>query len=204
MNRGIKIAKVIGIGGFLVLLFTTYYLRSQVLKLNTIRFSAENVRTDEDLKERKETYPVRAAEHEAQRKHYEIEMAHYREMLELFKTNYDEYVRRRKDKYAPPRMPRKPERPRSPELSDKLADINAEFRGQQYNYFNNTSKLNWVACVAALSLVGSLLYLLMFDIEGKRIFYIAILVLSFIFMIGPSFHSILSAIVGFLRPPGMY
>ena len=204
MNRGIKIAKVIGIGGFLVLLFSTYYLRSQVLKLNTIRFSAENVKGDENLKERKETYPFRVAEYETQMKHYKIEMAHFTEMLELFKTNYDEYVKRRKDKYAPPRMPSKPERPRSPELSDKLADINAEFRGQQYNYFNRMSKLNWVACVAALSLVGSLLYLLMFDIEGKRIYYITVLLLSFIFMIGPSFHSILSAIVGFLRPPGMY
>ena len=107
-------------------------------------------------------------------------MAHLTEMLELFKTNYDEYVKRRKDEYAPPRMPSKPPRPRSPELSDKLADINAEFRGQQYNYFNRTGKLNWVACVAALSLVGSLLYLLMFDIEGKRIYYIAVLVLSFV------------------------
>jgi len=203
MNRGIKAAKLIGIGGFLVLLFSTYYLRSQVLKLNTIRFSAGNVKADESLKERKETYPVRVAEYEANMKHYEIEMTHYTEMLELFKTNYDEYVKRRKDHYAPPQMPSKPQRPRSLEVSDKLAEINAEFREQQYGYFHSTSNLNWVACVAALLLVGSLLYLLMFDTESKRIFYVIVLVLSFVFMIGPSFHSILSAIVGFLRPPGM-
>jgi len=34
--------------------------------------------------------------------------------------------------------------------------------------------------------------------------YFALLVMSFVFMIGPSFHSIISAIVGFLEPPGVY
>jgi|TARA_B110001454_G_C12413987_1_gene306441 hypothetical protein len=57
------------------------------------------------------------------------------------------------------------------------------------------------ACIAALSLVGGLLYLLMFDVEGKRIFYIIILVLSFVFMTGPSCHSIMSAVAGFLQAP---
>ena len=64
--------------------------------------------------------------------------------------------------------------------------------------------MNWIAWLAALLLVGSLLYLLMFDTEGKRIFYVVLLLLSFVFMIGPSFHSIMSAIVGFLRAPGVY
>jgi hypothetical protein len=58
-----------------------------------------------------------------------------------------------------------------------------------------------VACLAAMSLVGGLLYLLMFDQEGKRIFYLAVLVLSFVFMIGPSFHSILSGIIGLMNAP---
>ena len=42
-----------------------------------------------------------------------------------------------------------------------------------------------------------------------RNFLIAVLLLEmaglvFVFMIGPSFHSIMSAIVGFLRAPGVY
>lgn len=203
MNRNITIAKFTSIGAFLVLLFATYYLRSQVLELNTIRFSSENVRADERIKDMKESYPLRTSEHKMQMTQYDIQMKHYKSMLELFNTNYDEYVKRKKDHFSPPRLPHKPQKPKSPELSDKLAGINAEFRGQQYHYFHMTSKLNWVACAAALALVGGLLYLLMFDLEGKRIFYLVVLVLSFVFMIGPSFHSIMSAVVGFLRPPHM-
>jgi len=41
----------------------------------------------------------------------------------------------------------------------------------------------------------------MFDPEGKKIFYLILLVMSFIFMIGPSFHSLMSALVGFLQAP---
>ncbi len=203
MNRSITTAKCVSIIAFLVLLSATYYLRSEVLELNTIHFSSNNVRADERIKDLKESYPLRTAEYEMQMNHYDIQMEHYKSMLEVFNTNYDEYVKRKKDQYSPPMLPRKPQKPKSPELSDKLAVINADFRAQQFHYFHMTSKLNWLACVAALALVGGLLYLLMFDVEGKRIFYLVVLVLSFVFMIGPSFHSIMSAIVGFMRPPYM-
>ncbi|MDA7681854.1 hypothetical protein N8603_05655 [Verrucomicrobiales bacterium] len=82
-----------------------------------------------------------------------------------------------------------------------MRKIGIEFRDQQFKYFSSTSKLNWVSCLAALSLVGGLLYLLMFDLEGKRIFYLVLIVLSFVFMIGPSFHSLMSALAGFLQAP---
>jgi bacteriorhodopsin len=89
-------------------------------------------------------------------------------------------------------------------LSDQLAQINAEFRAQQFHYFDSTSALNWVCCASALVLVGGLLSLIMFDTGSVRAFYLAVLVLSFVFMIGPSFHSIMSAIVGFLHAPSVY
>jgi hypothetical protein len=201
VKKDIAIAKYTTISAFLVLLFSTYYLRSQVLKLNTIRLSSENIRMEEVRRETEESLPVRQKEYELRMTHYQTEKKHYEDMLDLYQTDYEEYVKRTKDKFAPPRMPRKPTKPVSPELSDKLVKVGVEFRDQQYHYFSSTSKLNWIACIAALSLVGGLLYLLMFDLEGKRIFYIIILVLSFIFMIGPSFHSIMSAVVGFLQAP---
>jgi len=43
-----------------------------------------------------------------------------------------------------------------------------------------------------------------FDGGNQRAFYLAVLILSFVFMIGPSFHSIMSAIVGFLHAPPIY
>jgi len=201
VKKDIAIAKYTTIAAFLVLLFSTYYLRAQVLKLNTIRLSSENIRTEEVRREAEESLPLRQKEYELRMAHYETEQKHYEDMLDLYRTDYEEYVKRTKDKFAPPRMPQKPTKPISPELSDKLVEVGAKFRDQQYHYFSSTSKLNWIACIAALSLVGGLLYLLMFDVEGKRIFYIIILVLSFVFMIGPSFHSIMSAVAGFLQAP---
>lgn len=204
MERVVTPVKFLTIVAFVVTLFSTYYIRSEVLTLNRIRFSAENVRADEDLQQLTESYPLRVAEHEVQVRNYELQMDHYNGMLELYRTNYDEYVRRLKDRYEPPQLPSKPGKPRSPEVGDALARINAEFRAQQFRYFDSTSRLNWVTCASALALVAGLLFLILFDAGAQRFVYLVILILSFVFMIGPSFHSVMSAIVGFLRAPSVF
>ena len=53
-------------------------------------------------------------------------------------------------------------------------------------------------------LVGGLVYLLMFDADGQRWHYLAAMVISFVFLIGPAFHSIITGIIGFLQEPGVY
>lgn len=204
MKRALPFIKCVTIVAFMVTLCATYYLRSEVLKLNRIQFSAENVRVNEDLREMKDSHPMRVAEYEIQTKNYELRMEHYQEMLNLYRTDYDQYVRRLKDEYQPPQLPRMPQKPKSPELSDQLAKINAEFRAQQFHYFDSTSALNWVCCASALVLVGGLLFLIMFETANQKVLYVIVLVLSFVFMIGPSFHSIMSAIVGFLHAPSVY
>lgn len=196
--------KVVTILAFMATLFSTYYLRSEVLKLNEIRFSADNIRAEEDIQKMKDSMPTRMAEYEVQKQNYDLQMEHYEEMLELYRTDYDEYVQRLEDEYHPPRMPSKPEMPRDPEVSRRLADINKEFRDQQYHYFKTTADLNWLCCISALALCGGLLCLIMFEEGKQRIFYVVVLVLSFVFMIGPSFHSIMSAIAGFLQAPSIY
>ena len=197
----IKIAKFITIISFLVLLFSTYFLRSKVLELNTIRMSSQNVMAEENEKSLNDSLPQRTKEYENKLKQYEIQKKHYDEMLDLYQSDYEEYVKRIKDKFVPPRMPPNPVKPLSPKISDEMQKISIEFRKKQSHYFESTSKMNWVSCVAALTLVGGLLYLLLFDLQGKRLFYMVLLVLSFIFMIGPSFHSLMSALAGFLQAP---
>ncbi len=196
--------KCVTIIAFLITLSTTYYLRSEVLKLNRLRFSSDNLRAEETLRALKESYPVRVAEHAVQSENYQLEMEHYEEMLALYRSNYEEYVKRLKDEFRPPQLPQKPVKPNSPELSDQLATINAEFRLQQFRYFDSTSRLNFLCGLSALTLVGGLLSLIMFEQGNQRVLYLAILVLSFVFMIGPSFHSIMSAIVGFLEAPSVF
>lgn len=38
----------------------------------------------------------------------------------------------------------------------------------------------------------------------QKFLYVIVMVVSFVFMIGPSFHSIMSAFAGLLRSPGGY
>jgi hypothetical protein len=204
MKRSLIAVKFIAIAAFMVTLSTMYFVRSEVLDLSKIRYSSENVRADEQLRNLQESHPVRMMEYELQMKHYDLQMKHYHEMLELYRSDYDEYVKRIQDRYRPPQLPQQPQKPRSPEVGDQLATINAAFRAQQHRYFDVTSKLNWVSCVSALTLVGGLLLLIMFETGNQRAFYLIVLVLSFVFMIGPSFHSIMSAIVGLLRAPPIY
>jgi len=203
-GKSIGLAKVIAITGFLVLLTTTYYLRTEVLTLNKIRFSADETRAEYEIEELEKNYPDEVERHKVALKNFDLQMKHYQEMLELYQTDYDAYVQRIKDEYVPPQLPHRPSPPRPPEYTKKLVEINAQFRARKHHYFKVTSGMNWVAWLAAIGLAGGLLYLIMFDAGGPRLIYFITLVLSFVFMIGPSFHSIISAIVGFLEAPGVY
>ena len=137
MKKNITIAKFITIISFLILLFSTYYLRSQVLKLNTIRMSSQNVMIDQERRDLEESSPVRKKEYEAKLGQYQIQKKHYEEMLDLYKSDYEEYVKRLKDKFAPPMMPRSPVKPLSPDVSDEMRKIGIEFRDQQFKYFSS-------------------------------------------------------------------
>jgi len=204
-NRKIILsAKLASLLGFLSLVVCTYYLRSEVLALSHIKFSADEVRASNDLKRLRESYPDRVKQHEAAMKHYELETEHYRKMLELYETDYEEYVKRIDDEYRVPALPHAPTKPDSPEVAERLYEINAEFRTRKNQYFGTTSRLNWAACVAALMLVGGLVSLLMFDTNGQRWHYLAALLISFVFLIGPAFHSIITGIIGFLEEPRLY
>jgi hypothetical protein len=202
--RCITLAKLVACLGFLVLLSTTYLLRTEILALNELRFSADETRAQSDLKDHEAAYPHEQELYQVELKNYELEKEHFEQMFELYQSNYEEYAKRLEDEYAPPRMPSRPNPPRPPEYGKKLHEINAEFRARKHHYFEMTSQLNWVAWLAAMALVGGLLYLIMFDTANGRVIYFALLVMSFMFMIGPSFHSIISAIVGFLEPPSVY
>ncbi len=202
-SKSLAVAKCAALIGFLMLVACTYYLRSEVLALSHIKFSADEIRAVNELKQMRESFPDRKQQHEAAMKHYELQLEHYRKMLDLFQNDYDEYVKRIEDKYSPPQLPDAPLKPDSPEVEEKLYEINAEFRTRKNQYFNTTSQINWLACAAALMLVGGLVFLLMFDTNSQRWHYLVALVISFVFLIGPAFHSIMTGIIGFLKEPGM-
>ena len=203
-SKPIIVAKLMALLGFLALVTCTYYLRSEVLALSHIIFSADEVRAANELKQRRESYPDRVKQHNAAIKHYELQTEHYRKMLDMYQDDYDEYVKRIEDKYDPPPLPDAPTKPDPPDVAEKLYEINTDFRTRKNQYFATSSRLNWLACIAALMLVGGLVYLLMFDANGQRWHYLVALVISFAFLIGPAFHSIITGIIGFLEEPGIY
>ena len=203
-SKPIIVAKFMALLGFLALVICTYYLRSEVLALSHIKFSADEVRAANELKQLRESYPDRVKQHEAAIKHYELQTEHYRKMLDMYQNDYDEYVKRIEDKYDPPPLPDAPMKPDPPDVAEKLYELNTDFRTRKNQYFATSSRLNWLACAAALMLVGGLVYLLMFDANGQRWHYLVALVISFVFLIGPAFHSIITGIIGFLEEPGIY
>lgn len=206
MARGkpIVVAKLLALFGFLALVTCTYYLRSEVLALSHIKFSADEVRAANQLAQLRESYPNRVKQHETELKQYELQTEHYHKMLKLYENDYDEYVKRIKDRFNLPSAPFAPRKPTPPELAEKLHEINTEFRTRKNQYFATSSRLNWLACIAALMLVGGLISLLMFDENGQRWHYLVALVISFVFLIGPAFHSIITGIIGFLEEPGIH
>ncbi len=202
--KSINLAKFFSLLGFLVLLCSTYYLRNEVLALNHIRFSADEERARHQLKQIEESYPRRLEQHKVALENYKLQQAHYEKMMELYRTDRDEYVRLLKANFQPPQLPTEPDKPTPPDLSKKLYEINTQFRARKNQYFATAAVLNWISCAAALALAGGLLYLLLFDVNANRWFYVIALSISFIFLIGPAFHSILTSIIGFLEPPRVY
>jgi hypothetical protein len=204
MRKALIAVKLVAIVAFLVTLGGTYIMRSEVLLLNEIRFSADNARAEQRLLDMEANLPLRTAEYEARMEHHELQMDHYTRMLALYRTDYSAYVTRLEDEYRLPPLPERPSPPSRPEYSEQLVEANAAFRAQQYDYFSTMRRLNGVACVSALLLVGCLLFLVLFDDGYPRVLYFASLLLSFVFLIGPSFHSILSAVVGLLEAPSLF
>ncbi len=201
MKNTLIAVKLLAIAAFLVTLGGTYVLRSEVLQLNEIRFSADNARAQQRVLDMEQSLPLRTAEYAAQMEHHDLQREHYTEMLALYRTDYAAYVTRLKDEYRLPSLPAPPE---NPAFSEQLVEVNAEFRAQQYSYFATMRRLNVVCCISALLLVGCLLFLVLFDRGYPRALYLATLLLSFVFLIGPSFHSLLCAVVGLLEAPRVF
>src|SRR5690349_17887556 len=94
-------AKRIVLLGFLVLLSSSYYLRTEVLELNRIRFSADEARADFELKRLQETYPERIERHQIDLKNYELQIEHYRRLSELYRKDLVKYLEMVKDQGQP-------------------------------------------------------------------------------------------------------
>ncbi|HEY0984441.1 hypothetical protein [Schlesneria sp.] len=200
-ERRIVAAKLFSIGGFLVLLLVTYWLRSEVLGLSRIRFSADEKRVELEQQRNKESFPERQKQHEIALKNYDLQLKHYEKVLAIYERDLDEYANLTKSDLKPPRLPDPPEKPNSPEIEDQFRQIQAEFVTRRYRYFAVSEYGNGVACLAALSLVGGLLYLLMFDTNGNRLYYFMLLMLSFVFLIGPSLQSLMTGIISLMSGP---
>src|SRR4051794_32830347 len=180
--RSIGIAKLSALLGFLVLLSASYYLRTEVLELNRIRFSADEARAEYELKRLQVTYPEWIERHKVELKNYELQMEHHEKLSELYRKDLVKYLETVKNQSQPPQMPIWPQPPEPPEVQEKLSRINLEFRTRKARDFVMTSRLNWAAWIAALALTGGLLSLLLFDRAGPRLLYLAVLLLSFVFL----------------------
>lgn len=200
-ERRIVAAKLLVITGFLTLLVITYWLRSEVLGLSRIHFSADQKKVELQQQRTRESFPERQQQYDVAVKNYELQQKHYEKLMAVYLKDLDEYARLTRDKLEPPQLPLRPSPPSAPEVEDQFQAIQTQFVLRRYRYFVVSEYGNMIACFAAVLLVGGLLYLLMFDLTGNRLFYFMTLVLSFVFLIGPSLQSVMSAIVGLMHAP---
>ena len=201
LERRLGTAKCFAIAGFLVLLMTTYWIRSEALALSRIRFSADEKRVELEAQRSRDTFADRQRLHEVAVKNYELALKHYEKMMEVYDKDLSAYAELTEKHVQPPQFPPRPAPPTSPEVEDQFRRIQTEFTLRRFHYFAVTEKANWICGLAALCLVGGLLFLLMFDANGNRLFYFLTLMLSFVFLIGPSFHTLISAFIGLLHGP---
>ncbi len=203
MSRLIVFAKLAALFGLVVLVSSTYFLRREVLDLAHLQFTAELAQAEHQLTQLHESHDDRVAHYEAELKNYELQKQHYDTMLELYRTDYFSYAQRLEDDFVPPSLPYAPVAPQAPEVAEELFAYNTEFRARKLQYFTSVRSLNVVSWIAAISLVGGLCILILFDEKGPRWLYFAALGMSFTFLIGPAFHSMLTGAVGLMPgPPG--
>ena len=146
----------------------------------------------------------RQKEYEIALKNYDLRLKHYEKLLALYERDFDAYIQLPQENLVVPQMPIKPAAPSAPEVTDQFRGIQSDFVLRRYRYFTVSEIGNWIACGAAILLVAGLLYLLLFDAQTNRFVYVASLLLSFVFLIGPSFHSLLTAVMGLLKGPSGY
>ncbi len=84
--RSVVAAKLCVLAGFLSLVLCTYYLRSEVLALSHIKFSANELIAANELERLRESQPDRLRQYEAAMEHHRLQLEHYREMLTLYRT----------------------------------------------------------------------------------------------------------------------
>jgi hypothetical protein len=203
MQKAVTAAKVVAMLAMLCLLGTTYVLRSRILTLVSHLMAGQDIVANEQMDrfvageaDREEEYDIALARHE-------VEMERYESELKLFQEDPEAYLERTFEgrPAIPPMIPEKPSPPRTPEVQRELAELNQAFRSARSSYFSLATGLNAFVGFCALSLVGSLLFLILFDAGASKVTYVVLLVLSFAFIIGPALHTALTTMAYQLNAP---
>ena len=92
-ERRIVAAKLLAMSGFLVLLMITYWLRSEVLGLSRIHFSADEKKVELEQKRNRESFPDRQKQYEVSLRNYEIQLKHDEKMMAVYEKDLDEYAK---------------------------------------------------------------------------------------------------------------
>ncbi len=105
-SRCLAVAKVVAILGFAVLLSSTYFLRTEVLKLNEIRFSADETRSKYEIEQSEKDYPYEQERFEATKKTLAASFARAKQRYESGKQNHQRTLARNDARLAAARSSR--------------------------------------------------------------------------------------------------
>lgn len=213
MKSAIVTAKTLVIVSFVVLLATTYTMRSQLINLIWHIIKAEDIHLTTQLDRFKEGKATRETEYEINKARFDKAIAEYLEQLraaalpssnDQAKDQASRYALQQQDLAEHTWTQMLSNRPRlgmSPETREQLATVHDDFRRQQMAYFGAARTINWLIGLCAIALVTGILFLLMFEPGANRGAYVVVLVLSFVFFIGPAFYNALHVVAWRLSPP---
>lgn len=197
MPAWLKAVRWITVSGFVILLFTVYILRAQVVEITAMKYRVEDESRKVSDRRYEENFELRKKDYELQKQAYQMRVAHYNKMVKRFQEDYDTYRKERHPEAPIP--PRLPEPPSNPEEQKKVRELTTEFIAHRFGFYTTLYILCFVNLLGAAMLVGGIVTLILFERPKGRLAWLGLLVLSFVFLIGPAFHTILSALVGWLK-----
>ncbi|MEM1354242.1 MAG: hypothetical protein AAGC44_14755 [Planctomycetota bacterium] len=203
MPRAIVAAKIIVIVCMAMLLLTTYMLRSRVLNMVGQYINAENIVAEEQMSRFTSSSKERQQAYEAGLVRYQVQVQRYRDLLDMYENDFETYQQQMRDGRPPmaPPVPTRPNPPRTPEVQEQLAKTHTQFRKTRDSYFATARTLNLLVGLCAIGLIGGILFLIMFDANQPRFAYLVVLVISFVFVVGPALHSAMTFMAYSMRPP---
>lgn len=202
MTRMIPLAKLLCLLSLIALISCMFVVRHGAASVLATRATAVDRLASFSHEQELARFDERRDEYESRMAAYELQLARQRQLLELSKTDPDEFLNRvtQAQPYQAS-LPYRPYPPIGPELRQELIAINAAFERERAAFFDSLGPVAAVGWIATILFVCTLAYCALFEQGVGRFASLAVLVVGLVFLIGPAMYMINISAVSRMQPP---